>query len=270
MAVFFLSLLKLWPPFHTALCPSLFAATPDPFLTGTTFDFDVHEFEQKVATQRRADRKMTKKRKGCPFAPPIVVGRSLPFFRFSLSPSPLHSMEKKKKNKKTGPHPHHRKHKSGIPPDELLLASAAAEGHGGVAHLSPEEEEEAFEREWGLTLDAEARLLSEFKDSILASLAPGETLPPHTDDYKLRRFLRARQHDLARAREMWDKHVRWREEFGVDTELPSFHFHERDAFVSLYPQGYHRVDRLGRPVYIQHLGSIDMRRLLEVTTEDSE
>ena len=194
-----------------------------------------------------------------------------PFFSLlSLSLTSTLDGKKKKKKKKTGPHPHHRKHKSGIPADELLLASAAAEGHGGVAHLSPEEEEEAFEREWGLTLDAEARLLSEFKDSILASLAPGETLPPHTDDYKLRRFLRARQHDLARAREMWDKHVRWREEFGVDTELPSFHFHERDAFVSLYPQGYHRVDRLGRPVYIQHLGSIDMRRLLEVTTEDSE
>ena len=192
-----------------------------------------------------------------------------PTDRCLFSTSPL-SLRFPPRKPPTGPHPHLRKHKSGVPSDELLLASAAADGHGGVAHLSPEEEEEAFEREWGLTLDAEARLLSEFKDSVLAALPPGKALPPHTDDYKLRRFLRARQHDLVRAREMWDKHVKWREDFGVDGDLPSFHFHERDAFVSLYPQGYHRVDRLGRPVYIQHLGSIDMRRLLEVTTEDRE
>lgn len=228
---------------------------------------------QEVEGKRAASQgKRRKKEKGARSRPWTDRPAFPFFFSFSLTlfqPRPPFFPHLGKK-KTPGPHPHLRKHKSGIPADELLLASAAADGHGGVAHLSPEEEEEAFEREWGLTLDAEARLLSEFKDSILASLPPGKTLPPHTDDYKLRRFLRARQHDLARAREMWDKHVRWREDFGVDAELPEFHFHERDAFVSLYPQGYHRVDRLGRPVYIQHVGSIDMRRLLEVTTEDRE
>jgi len=40
---------------------------------------------------------------------------------------------------------------------------------------------------------------------------------------------------------------------------------ERDAFLSLYPQGYHKTDRLGRPIYIQHLGQINVRALSEVT-----
>jgi len=225
---------------------------------------------KKAPSER--ERESTRKEKRKKGARSTSIAR-LSLFRFFFSHLlllNLFSLSLPLKSSDPGPHPHFRKHRSGVPSDELLLASAAADGHGGVAHLSPEEEEEAFEREWGLTLDAEARLLSEFKESILSSLPPGKTLPPHTDDYKLRRFLRARQHDLGRARDMWDKHVRWREEFGVDSELPSFHFHERDAFVSLYPQGYHRVDRLGRPVYIQHVGSIDMRRLLEVTTEDRE
>ena len=57
------------------------------------------------------------------------------------------------------------------------------------------------------------------------------------DMYFLRRFLRARQHDLKKARDMYAASVKWRAEFGVDTIMEDFHFHERDAFISLYPQG---------------------------------
>lgn len=62
--------------------------------------------------------------------------------------------------------------------------------------------------------------------------------------YFLRRFLRARQHDLKKARDMYAATVKWRAEFGVDTILEDFHFHERDAFISLYPQGYHKTDKM--------------------------
>ena len=61
--------------------------------------------------------------------------------------------------------------------------------------------------------------------------------------YFLRRFLRARQHDLKKARDMYAATVKWRAENGVDTILDDFHFHERDAFISLYPQGYHKTDK---------------------------
>ena len=43
---------------------------------------------------------------------------------------------------------------------------------------------------------------------------------------------------------MFAADVEWRKEFGTDTILEDFHFHERDAFISVYPQGYHKTDKL--------------------------
>ncbi len=43
--------------------------------------------------------------------------------------------------------------------------------------------------------------------------------------------------------------MKWRAEFGVDSILEDFQFHERDAFISLYPQGYHKTDKMVRDFF---------------------
>ena len=63
------------------------------------------------------------------------------------------------------------------------------------------------------------------------------------DKYYIRRFLRARQHDIPKAKQFYSEHLKWRRENAVDTIMTSFDFHERDVFLTLYPQGYHKTDK---------------------------
>ena len=96
-----------------------------------------------------------------------------------------------------------------------------------------------------LPLYPQARLLQEFRKEIEAVVGPlrpvfgtchcstavyshaNTELVVHgrADKYYMRRFLRARQHDLARAKDMFLAHLKWRQEAGVDTILDDFHFH---------------------------------------------
>lgn len=91
--------------------------------------------------------------------------------------------------------------------------------------------------------------------------------PYRYDDNSLLRFLRARKFNLPKTLEMFDKYMKWREDFGTN-EVLSYQFPEVYRMKIFYPHGYHKIDKLGRPIYIERLGKMNLQSLFEITTEE--
>ncbi|KAL2987489.1 hypothetical protein AAZX31_11G031800 [Glycine max] len=104
-------------------------------------------------------------------------------------------------------------------------------------------------------------------DSFREMLLREGLLPPkHNDYHTLLRFLRMRDFDMSKSKEMFQNYLKWRKDFRVDVLPKEFNFTEYDEVKKCYPHGYHGVDRYGRPVYIERIGMVDLNNLGQVTT----
>lgn len=122
---------------------------------------------------------------------------------------------------------------------------------GRVGHLTPEQEQ----------------TLSQFKSDLQKE---GWFAPERHDDPTLLRFLRARKFDLVKSKEMIIAAEEWRKTFKVDDIINNFDFPEKAEVSKYYPQYYHKMDKDGRPVYIERLGGVDVGALAKVTTQERQ
>jgi len=72
---------------------------------------------------------------------------------------------------------------------------------------------------------------------------------------------------LVKTTEMFTKFLGWRSEFGAD-EIDKFDYFEISTVKMYYPHGYHKTDRLGRPIYIEIVGEINPKDLFLYTSEE--
>ncbi|KAI9339161.1 CRAL-TRIO domain-containing protein [Zopfochytrium polystomum] len=121
---------------------------------------------------------------------------------------------------------------------------------GRLGYLTPEEE----------------KILVEFKSTL--TTIGGLYDPAIHDDHILLRFLRARKFQIPLALKMWTDTINWRKEFGTNTILSDFEFPEYPIVKKFYPRFYHKVDKIGRPLYIEQIGLLDVKQLFTVTTDE--
>ncbi|KAF9224456.1 hypothetical protein BS17DRAFT_779824 [Gyrodon lividus] len=98
----------------------------------------------------------------------------------------------------------------------------------------------------------------------------GHFVPERMDHAMLLRFLRARKFDVAKTKAMILAAEQWREEYKVDDIVKNFVFTEKKEVDKYYPQYYHKMDKDGRPVYIQRLGKLDVNALNAITSQDRQ
>ena len=82
------------------------------------------------------------------------------------------------------------------------------------------------------------------------------------------RFCKARNYNVDKALAMFAKHLQWREEWGlsemvdgVPRFLVNFKFPQRWEHKAAYNHSHHKVDRLGRPVFIDCAGKMDYTKV---------
>ena len=87
------------------------------------------------------------------------------------------------------------------------------------------------------------------------------------DDNYLLRFLRARKLNGSKALEMFKKFVEWRKKEDIDN-ISNFSFPEESELLQYYPRGFHKTDKLGRPIHYELLAKMNYNQVQKFTTRD--
>mmetsp|Transcript_21607 Transcript_21607/g.72684 ORF Transcript_21607/g.72684 Transcript_21607/m.72684 type:complete len:438 (+) Transcript_21607:98-1411(+) len=147
--------------------------------------------------------------------------------------------------------------------------SSTRRGRGSRASRQPVNEsdpphpiDERVDACYGMTA-AHRALMTRVRDQLRKE---GNYQPWLDNDHVVMRFLSARAYDYKKGLEMLRNCVRWRLDNNVDSVLDTWHFTERREVKRWYPYTHHKVDKVGRVVYIEQVGKINFAQLEKVTS----
>lgn len=80
------------------------------------------------------------------------------------------------------------------------------------------------------------------------------------------RFLRARDFNVEKAREMLSQSLIWRKKHGVDKILSEYEM--PPVIKEYFPGGWHHSDKEGRPLFILRLGQMDVKGIIKSVGEE--
>ncbi|KAH7138238.1 SEC14 cytosolic factor [Dendryphion nanum] len=129
-----------------------------------------------------------------------------------------------------------------------VIAPTPQNGHPG--HTTPEQDAQVFQ---------------------LRALLEQAGYTKNLDTLTLLRYLRARKFNVELSKQMFIDAEKWRNEYagiGVEELVRTFEYKERPEVFEYYPQYYHKIDKDGRPVYIEKLGKVDLTALGKITSQE--
>ena len=88
------------------------------------------------------------------------------------------------------------------------------------------------------------------------------------DNTDILRFCRARKFNEAKIKTMIQNFAEWRQQEEVETILETWDFPELEQIRVAMPQGLHKNDKLGRPIYIRKLGVTDFDAFFASATNE--
>lgn len=129
----------------------------------------------------------------------------------------------------------------------------------GASNLS----RDATPSECGIT-EASLVIIKALREQI-PDLQPSSPLHIRFDDAYLNRFVIARKYQLDEVLIMVLNHLEWFKNLHV-ADIMNFRYTELEQFRTVYPHGYHGVDKLGRPLYIERYCKLNADYLHQITT----
>jgi hypothetical protein len=114
--------------------------------------------------------------------------------------------------------------------------------------------------------DAARVIIKQLREQV-PELQAGHPLSSRFDDPYLNRFVRARKHNYPEVLIMVQNHIKWLMEMDV-AGIGQFKFTELNEFREVYPHGYHGVDKLGRPIYIERYSKLNADQLFKISNMD--